>query len=129
MIAELQTYQLYLYSADVVEVSIGSLGSFEFADGYHVYTGSARKNLVSRVARHLADEKNMHWHIDYLLAHPSVKIVDVRFYAMPECRLNGITAGSCPVAGFGSSDCIAGCASHLRYQGFSLNYPEEFQWR
>jgi len=35
--------------------------------GYYIYTGSAQKNLSSRIERHCRKEKKKHWHIDYLL--------------------------------------------------------------
>lgn len=109
-----------------MKLRVGRFGSLLLQSGYYVYTGSARKNLVSRVARHLSSEKKMHWHIDYLLAHPEVAIVDARFYKSPECEVNGKTAGEFPLPGFGASDCLAGCTSHLCYQGDNINYPEVY---
>ncbi|MBE9515759.1 MAG: GIY-YIG nuclease family protein [Proteobacteria bacterium] len=119
-----RTYQLFIYIKTSIVLLVGSMGELKLKQGRYVYTGSARKNIISRVARHLSDEKKLHWHIDYLLTHPAVKITDVRFYRLPECELNQMTAGSFPLSGFGASDCVAGCVSHLCFQGNALHYPE-----
>jgi len=102
----------------------GALTAVELAAGYYVYTGSARRNIVLRLARHLSADKKLHWHIDYLLARDGVNIVDARFYQTSECELNAMTQGEFPISGFGASDCVAGCISHLCYQGNASHYPE-----
>ncbi|HWT79449.1 MAG TPA: DUF123 domain-containing protein, partial [Candidatus Methylomirabilis sp.] len=33
-----------------------------FQRGWYVYTGSAKRNLASRLLRHLCRRKQMHWH-------------------------------------------------------------------
>lgn len=108
------TYQLHIRVRRRVRVAIGRLGVFEFPRGQYVYTGSARRNLEARVARHLAREKTLRWHIDYLLAAEGVEIVDVTRSARPECEMNQRVTGSVLVPGFGASDCHAGCGSHLK---------------
>lgn len=121
-----QSYQLIISVNSKICLPVGGLGELEFSPGNYIYTGSARKNIVSRVARHLTDEKKLRWHIDYLLAHPAVIVTDVRFYRLPECELNQMTAGDIPAAGFGASDCVAGCVSHLGFQGKAVHYPEAY---
>lgn len=50
--------------------------------------------------------KRLRWHIDYLLAVPNVRIVQI-------VRSQGTVL----VAGFGASDCTAGCGAHLKSLG------------
>ncbi|MDR1935582.1 MAG: GIY-YIG nuclease family protein [Candidatus Accumulibacter sp.] len=97
-----------------VRVAVGRLGEFEFPAGLYCYTGSARRNFEARIRRHLSPAKKLHWHIDYLLAAPGVRVREVRRFAEEECQLNRRTAGESPVPGFGASDCRAGCGSHLK---------------
>lgn len=101
----------------MVSVEIGRFGRFVFPAGCYVYTGSAKRNFDARVRRHLAREKTLRWHIDYLLAAPGVSIVEVWCYDEDECAVNRRTPGEIPVAGFGASDCAAGCGSHLKRIG------------
>lgn len=112
-----RTYQLLIEVAASVRVRVGRLGMFEFPAGRYVYTGSALRNFEARVKRHLSGTKRMHWHIDYLLAAPGVRVVEVRRFAETECSINQITKGEAPAAGFGASDCRAGCGSHLKRLG------------
>ncbi len=98
-----------------MQIVAGALGSCNFPAGHYVYTGSARRNLAARIARHLSDSKKLRWHIDYLLAHPEVEILRMETSAIPECRWNQQVAGQIPVPGFGASDCRRHCGSHLKY--------------
>jgi Uri superfamily endonuclease len=111
------TYQLLIRVDRPCRVRIGRLGTFAFPAGRYVYTGSARRALESRVARHLGATKRLHWHVDYLLAEPGVSIESVRRSRTPECDANQAVGGTAPAAGFGASDCRAGCGSHLRFLG------------
>jgi Uri superfamily endonuclease len=111
------TYQLLIDVAQPLRVQVGALGSVDFAAGRYVYTGSAKRNFEARVARHLRQEKAVRWHIDYLLTAPGVAVLDVRRSNEPECVLNQRAGGEVLIAGFGASDCRAGCGSHLRYFG------------
>jgi Uri superfamily endonuclease len=111
------TYQLFIEVSVPVRVSVGRLGSFDFPAGEYVYTGSARSNFAARVNRHLSPIKKMHWHIDYLLVAEGVSVREVLCYADPECAVNQLTVGDVVVPGFGSSDCRAGCGSHLKRLG------------
>lgn len=94
-------------------ISVGKIGDIFFSYGGYVYIGSALNGLKSRIERHLRNEKNHHWHIDYFLQ--KAKLEDV-FYKIntrrEECEIaqafneefNGIDK-------FGCSDCS--CSSHL----------------
>jgi Uri superfamily endonuclease len=111
------TYQLHIDVAGAVRCPIGRLGAFDFPPGRYVYTGSARRGLEARIARHLRSDKVLHWHIDYLLAAPGVRIVAVARSRRAECALNRAVPGRLVAAGFGASDCNAGCGAHLKYLG------------
>lgn len=111
------TYQLLIDLPRAARVTVGRLGTFRFPAGRYVYTGSARRNLEARIARHLRREKTLRWHIDYLLAAPGARVVEVKRSSRDECELNRRTAGEVLVPGFGVSDCRAGCGSHLKYLG------------
>jgi Uri superfamily endonuclease len=113
-----QTYQLLIEIPAPVRVLIGRFATFDFPAGIYCYTGSARRNFEARVSRHLASSlllaKKPHWHIDYLLAAPDVRILTVLRHTLPECQLNQSTVGEVLLRGFGASDCHAGCGSHLK---------------
>ncbi len=110
-------YVLVIQLNENIEVRIGRLGKFLFIKGLYAYVGSAQVNLKKRIERHFRKEKQVFWHIDYLLQKPESEILKV-FYKTAnkpeECVIaNKITAQGNPVKGFGCSDCK--CLSHLIY--------------
>ena len=115
-LADSGLYQLVIQLRGKCVVKVGRLGRFPFPAGYYVYTGSARRGLEARIARHIRSEKRLRWHIDYLLRQ--ARVVEVMRYdgnGLSECELSGRT-GKLPgskvvVPGFGSSDCE--CLTHL----------------
>lgn len=107
------TYQLAITLAAPARLAVGRLGVFDFPAGRYFYTGSAKRHLEARIARHLKQDKRMHWHIDYLLAAPQASVTMVGRFRQGECALNRQTDGRILVPGFGASDCHAGCGSHL----------------
>ena len=109
-----RTYQLLIEVASPVRVCVGRLGEFLFPAGRYLYTGSALRNFEARIRRHLSPTKKMHWHVDYLLAAPGVRVCEVRRFSEAECLINSRTSGEVVVPGFGASDCRAGCGSHLK---------------
>jgi Uri superfamily endonuclease len=111
------TYQLTIDVARPVRCRIGSLGTFAFPAGTYRYTGSAKRALEARIARHLRREKRLRWHVDYLLAAPGVRVVAVTRSRRAECALNRSSPGIVLVRGFGASDCARGCGAHLKYAG------------
>lgn len=112
-----RSYQLAIRVDRPATVTVGRLGTATFAPGRYVYTGSARRNMEARIARHLKKDKPLRWHVDYLLAHPHVRVEQVERLDADECALNRAAAGTIPVKGFGASDCRAGCGAHLKYAG------------
>lgn len=114
----LNAYRLHIRLARPVTVDVGRLGRFAFPAGRYVYTGSARRGLEARIARHLRTEgKRLRWHVDHLLHAAGCTVTGVERHAADECALNRAVGGTAPVPGFGASDCRAGCGSHLRYLG------------
>jgi len=111
-------YLLVLQLARDVRVEVGALGLQTFPRGFYVYTGSARRGLSQRMARHLRRRKRFHWHVDFL------RDCSARVQAFPirassgECELAAAVAGIGGelVAGFGASDCR--CPGHL------VRFPE-----
>ncbi len=102
-------------------LTVGRLGSHLFRKGFYVYVGSAQRNLMHRLRRHLSEQPNskkFHWHIDYLLEHARIRYI-WGFHAPKqwECRLGhrlaGLGGAKVPLKNFGSSDC--GCNTHLYY--------------
>jgi sugar fermentation stimulation protein A len=115
------SYLILLELAEKRSVEVGALGTIHFTAGWHVYAGSARKNLSQRVNRHLRRQrKQKHWHLDYLTPYAArgagkLKALPILSYRNLECELAGELAklGGRPIPRFGSSDC--NCPSHLYY--------------
>ncbi len=109
----------YLYLLRLEEqkrIAVGRLGLIDFAPGFYVYCGSAKKNLTARLARHQRKKKKTHWHIDFLRAEAEHHhALAIRRQADLECALaQGIaTLAEGAITNFGSSDCP--CHSHLFY--------------
>lgn len=113
-------YLLVLLLRDCAEVEVGRLGLCSFVPGVYVYTGSAQGpgGAPARIEHHLRPRKVPRWHIDYLDTIAPIIAVSVAFGAeRRECawskRLAAQEGCVAPLAGFGSSDCRAGCRSHL----------------
>ena len=110
----MQSYQLFINLSQNIEIQIGKLGLFTFPKGAYLYTGSAKK-IDTRITRHLSKEKNLHWHINSLLANEQTKIIKVTKSELSECDLNTDVKGKIIVKGFGNSDCKENCKSHLKF--------------
>jgi Uri superfamily endonuclease len=116
---KLRSYQLLIVVSRDLVLPVGRLGEFGFPKGRYVYTGSARRGMEARIRRHLIPGKRRHWHIDYLLAEPDVRVTAVERHREEECALNQRGPGAPIIPGFGASDCRSGCGSHLKYLGAS----------
>ena len=121
-------YTLVIHLPRELDVRIGRLGTRRLKRGFYTYTGSALgmgpASLPGRVMRHLRGFKAKLWHIDYLLASRGVyvmRVVAAETATNTECTTNlslkSELNAEVPVPGFGSSDCRAGCGSHLLYLG------------
>jgi sugar fermentation stimulation protein A len=112
-------YLLGLKFDEPLSVHTGSLGKVHLKKGAYLYCGSARKNLSSRISRHLLKRKKTRWHIDYLTSQESAVVELLRIFPLEErteCGLNlqvQQLAGAEPVPRFGCSDCV--CNSHLTF--------------
>ncbi len=108
-------YCLKIRVKNGARVRIGSLGELFFEKGSYVYVGSAMSGLENRIARHLRNEKKLHWHIDYLLSDKCARITQVlakEAGKIEECataeKIARIGEG---IKDFGCGDCK--CISHL----------------
>ena len=109
---------LLLVSLDkTVPFNRPKVGSIDVTSGSYAYAGSARGpgGLRSRLKRHFARQKAIHWHVDQLTV--AAKQVDALVsYDISECELvdllNETGAFRSAIDGFGSSDCRR-CTSHL----------------
>lgn len=113
------TYTLVIRLEEPATLAVGALGDCEFPAGRYAYTGSALgPGGFARVDRHRelarGERTTRHWHVDYLLGHPTASIDQVIYTddADVECEVAARIDGD-PVAGFGATDC--GCSTHLRY--------------
>lgn len=113
-------YMMVLQVEKDTDIHIGAQGCIHFPKGYYVYTGSAKKNLAARIARHQRKRKRMHWHIDYLRQQSHViAAIPIRTTADWEHDLAQAVGAIAywHIRGFGCTDCR--CTSHLF--GFSDN--------
>ena len=108
------SYQLVIDLPRRLRIEVGRLGIIDLPAGRYVYTGSARRGLDARIARHLRTDKPRRWHIDWLTTAPGVRVRERLRSARTECALNQATPGAIVVPGFGASDCRAGCGAHLK---------------
>ena len=115
----MQSYKLRIKLNRTIEIRVGKLGSFKFPEGLYIYMGSAKQNLEGRIQRHLQKFKKLHWHIDYLLVNAKAHVISVERSTSSECALNQKVKGQILIPGFGSSDCLKKCGSHLKYFGLS----------
>jgi Uri superfamily endonuclease len=109
------SYILLIELAAEENVLIGKLGYVLFPKAFYAYVGSAMNGLEARLARHLRKEKELHWHIDYLLKEAKLlEIILCPGEQRIECSLARELAKEFQsIPGFGSSDCK--CQSHLYF--------------
>ena len=84
------TYALFLYLDEGITEDVGSLGNLRFPRGVHVYAGSARSGLESRLSRHARAEKKVHWHVDRLTMRSECQVVGALTFGPggpDECRI------------------------------------------
>jgi Uri superfamily endonuclease len=96
-------------------VAVGALGAVRLERGWYAYVGSAVRARTARVARHLASEKPLRWHADYLFTAFSARRAWLVDGGLSECDLAkglaGLSGASRVPRGFGAGDCR--CAGHL----------------
>lgn len=109
------TYALFITLDRELNITVGAKGPHTFQPGTYCYVGSARAGLDQRLKRHLAHDKVLKWHVDYLTTS-CVGSEAWESYPdfIPECDLGRIaeSCGGIPeMHGFGCSDCD--CWTHL----------------
>jgi Uri superfamily endonuclease len=106
-------YVLLIEIGESGDIQIGKRRKYHFEEGYYAYVGSALGNLDRRVARHLATQKRLFWHIDYLLNVAIAReVICAETNEKKECLVaQALSAKLASKAGFGCSDC--NCSSHL----------------
>ena len=121
-------YTLIISLSREICLNVGKLGQQKFLKGYYTYTGSAlgkgTSSLKRRISRHLKKKKRNFWHIDFLLANENATVTAViaaQTKEKLECNLNRYIksegGAKILVKGFGASDCMENCESHLLYFG------------
>lgn len=116
------TYQLYIYLVKSIIIFHPRFGNVNFPGGLYIYSGSAKRNLLQRINRHLKKRgKKQHWHIDFILTNKNAKIIMIKIFRdknKTECQLNFQTKqktnSKILLKDFGSTDC-RNCQSHLLY--------------
>jgi len=113
-------YTLIIAVRTPLRLKVGRLGSLSFPKGLYLYTGSALGpgGLGRRVDRHLRGGEHKFWHVDRLLATKGASVglaIIAQTNGRMECRVNRSLGKfyNSHAEGFGSSDCIESCASHL----------------
>ncbi|MEM1610149.1 MAG: GIY-YIG nuclease family protein [Sulfolobales archaeon] len=94
-------------------IEIGALGMVSIEPGIYGYIGSARGRggLRSRIARHIAKDKKIRWHIDHLTSRRDVRILSIIYIRSKEDLEDAIAdivrSAICwipSIQGFGSTD-------------------------
>lgn len=109
------TYVLFVTFDRDINITVGAKGPHFFAAGTYCYVGSAMAGLDQRLKRHLAHEKCLKWHIDFLtVSCDRSEAWESYPDFIPECDLAHLVeeCGGVPeMDGFGCSDCD--CRTHL----------------
>jgi len=116
-------YILELFAEKDFTISAKKFIDVTFPKGYYYYIGSAQKNLKSRIARHFKKEKIIHWHIDHLTSHESIRIINYYIIEDAEKNIEAEIANNfavdfeaqAAVNGFGNSD-TKETETHLFYR-------------
>ena len=116
--AEGGSYILWMGLSVPSRLTIGKLGTFDFAPGWYGYVGSALGSggLRGRLRHHLSPLRRPHWHIDYLRTAAPVRELwwrsdPTRLEHRWADALNSLPGATIPIIGFGASDCR--CVAHL----------------
>jgi Uri superfamily endonuclease len=114
------TYILITHLPASTVLTIGRLGTFPFTAGLYAYVGSAfgTGGLRGRLKHHLAPNKRLHWHMDYLVQAAPIQAIWYLANETPrEHDWAAIVAAlpdvTTPIHRFGASDCK--CPAHLFY--------------
>ncbi|WP_066047782.1 DUF123 domain-containing protein [Robertmurraya korlensis] len=110
-------YAVFFFMEEDRTLAIGKLGTYHFLKGRYIYIGSAKKNILARVNRHLKVDTVFRWHFDYLRPYGTITEVKSFDDKVGECELAECLKlrylATYPMKKFGSSDCR--CYSHLLF--------------
>lgn len=128
-----QLYCMVLKNPETREVTVGSLGTIRWPEGWTYYVGRAQYGWSSRLQRFTRPDQSLHWHVDYLVADPEIDLTYLLLFdelADGECDLAEWFANLDETEplheAFGASDCRAKCPAHA----FSMEEsPETIQPR
>ena len=82
------TYVLFVTLGSDRNITVGARGPHLFKAGTYCYVGSAMAGLDQRLTRHLAHEKTLKWHIDYLTTVCDSSEAWISYPdSIPECEL------------------------------------------
>jgi len=116
-------YLLEIFANSNFRIKIKKYINDRFYKGYYYYVGSAQKNLISRINRHLNKNKKINWHFDYITKLNSIEIKRVILFTnlkkefeciLSEKIFNIIKNDNKVIPDFGNSDCNK-CRTHLYY--------------
>jgi len=115
----------YIIAGELTECAVlehKRWSDIQLPEGFYFYCSSARNNggVQARICRHLNKTTSRFWHIDFLkhllLFH---QIWWINSHENMECKLCAsilsIPGAQTPLKGFGASDCVNHCDSHLIY--------------
>ncbi len=130
-------YVLLISVEDRVQIDVGALGRINLDAGIYAYVGSAlglhSSSIEGRLSRHYSDNKKIHWHIDYILRDPKIKLKEAIFSESRNAQECNLVKQICnhefafvEIKDFGSSDCS--CVSHLILLDLRENTAERHLW-
>ncbi len=122
-------YILEIFSPQNFFIQTKKIKHTELQKGFYYYVGSAQKNLIQRLKRHLRKEKIIHWHIDTITSLNFCSIRKIYLFINYkkdfECKivndLRKELSLSFPLLNFGNSDC-SNCKSHLLFSKSQIPY-------
>lgn len=118
-------YILVFHLAKATSIAFDRKGTqHTFPPGWYLYVGSAcgvggLNRRLTRHQRRIADDKKMHWNVDYFREH--ALLCELWYCETDECRFEhhwaqtvaDLSGATVPVPKFGASDCKANCPSHF----------------
>lgn len=115
-------YAIFLKIDEDIDLSVGKHGEFHFPKGMYVYIGSAKRNLVKRLERHISIDKKKRWHFDYIRPYGTIIKIITYDERLTECELaqNFLEKGKVIARKMGSTDCS--CSTHFIYLGDIESY-------
>jgi sugar fermentation stimulation protein A len=112
-------YAVIYYLKEGNKIAVPRFGEYFLRKGWYVYSGSAKKNMIHRVSRHIRKEKKLKWHIDYFSVLDNVIPKEIfLFEHRNECEINRLfkeAGGGIIIDNFGATDCKNKCGTHFLY--------------